>query len=447
VATTGGPIKGADDSALYESLRWGMSMYRIFVPNGTYKVTLKFCEFVFPAKGARVFDVSLQGNPVIEKLDIVEKVGFATALDYTFENIKVDNGYVEVGFRGRADNPTICAIAIEGPQATKKINCGGPAYQDYAADSLLSTIYRPVEDFYLDWATARFGRTVGPDVARIFSKLDGNLPVIAGWVGGPGGIGGGGAWEQVKTQYAFVDELAALRPRVQGAGNLARFDYWLNTFRYLSSIARMESALSDVVAALNKAKAESTPEARRQTAQSVALPAYKDLVKSVAELYGDLLATVSSPGELGTVANWEQHIGPGLVSGLGQELAQATGAALPPDALPSKQYEGPPRIIVPAVRTSVAAGETLKLKVILLAKAPPQDAALHWRELGRGEFAKVPLGHVARGVYSVEFPAAATRSADLEYYIQASWPGAEPMCFPPSAPTLNQTIVVMPPGA
>jgi hypothetical protein len=64
--------------------------------------------------------------------------------------------------------------------------------------------------------------------------------------------------------------------------------------------------------------------------------------------------------------------------------------------------------------------------------------------MGRGEFAEAPLVHVARGVYTVEFPAAATQNADLEYYVKASWPGVEPVCFPPSAPRLNQTVVVVP---
>jgi hypothetical protein len=62
----------------------------------------------------------------------------------------------------------------------------------------------------------------------------------------------------------------------------------------------------------------------------------------------------------------------------------------------------------------------------------------------------VPLTHVARGVYTVTLPAAATK-ADFEYYVQAEHRVAtlldgshlfSHMKFPPTAPAINQTVVV-----
>ena len=89
----------------------------------------------------------------------------------------------------------------------------------------------PVEDFYLDFARANFGDTVADPAGQLLAKMDGvHLPQASDWKNGPGDLVPNAApWSEVKPRYAFVDELAALRPQVNGAGNLERFDYWLNT--------------------------------------------------------------------------------------------------------------------------------------------------------------------------------------------------------------------------
>jgi len=94
---------------------------------------------------------------------------------------------------------------------------------------------------------------------------------------------------------------------------------------------------------------------------------------------------------------------------------------------------------VPTTRTSLAANETLSLKVIILSEAPSQAASLYWRKLGDRRFAQVPLKPVTRGVYSVQMPAGS--KDDFEYYVQADVAGGKPVCFPATAPRLNQTVV------
>jgi hypothetical protein len=98
------------------------------------------------------------------------------------------------------------------------------------------------------------------------------------------------------------------------------------------------------------------------------------------------------------------------------------------------------RIIVPTTRTSLAANEAMKLKVIILSEAAPRSATLCWRKFGERRFAKLPLKRVARGVYSVQLPAGA--KDDFEYYIQAEPERGQPVYFPATAPRLNQTVVV-----
>ena len=301
------------------------------------------------------------------------------------------------------------------------------------------------DDFYLDWAASQFGPNVAADVARIFDRIDGKLPEVAGWVGGPGGFGPDGRpWDAISKDFVFVDELAAIRPRVKGTSNTDRFDYWLSTFNYMRSIARVRWLGAEFERAMQKVEAEKDADAKKRLAQELALPARRELVRGVAQVYRYLLAAVSTTGEMGTIANWEQHIMPGVLTEPGRALERALGEPLPPDAMPSHAYTGPTRIIVPAVRTSIADGESLKLKVIILADKQPKEAALYWRAMGKGKFAKVPLVHAARGVYSVRFPPGGAKGTDLEYYIKAAPGSGKRVYFPATALTMNQTLVVVP---
>jgi hypothetical protein len=88
------------------------------------------------------------------------------------------------------------------------------------------------------------------------------------------------------------------------------------------------------------------------------------------------------------------------------------------------------------------AGEDLRLKVIAVGAKAPGKGNLYWRPLGKGTFEKVPLEHVARGVYSARIPAAQIANNDIEYYVQASV-DANTVRFPATAPVLNHTVVVM----
>jgi len=156
-----------------------------------------------------------------------------------------------------------------------------------------------------------------------------------------------------------------------------------------------------------------------------------------------LLASITTTGGMGTVANWQQHLLPGLLTQPGKELADILGEPLPADAMPSDSYDGPPRLIVPTARASLTAGEDLRLKVIAVGAKAPARGSVYWRSLGKGTFEKAPLEHVARGVYSARIPAAQIANHDIEYYVQTSV-GGKTVRFPATAPVLNQTVVVMP---
>jgi hypothetical protein len=434
-------IAGAaeNEEAVYRDVRDRVFAYYIPAPNGRYTVTLKFVEGQIDQKKGRVFDVLLQGRKVIDGLDVFERVGKFRALDFTFRNIEVNNGRLAIDFADRIHYPAIAAIAIEGKDFKRRINCGGPAAGGYEADWPETDRFMASLDFYRDWAANQFGQAAADGIAAIFARVDGRHPVPVNWVGGPGNVlPDSRPWDDVKRWYAFVDELKSLEPKVEGKGNKERFNYWLANFEYMREVAHFDCLLAQYNLAMEKVKAEKGAEARADMARLAAVPVRAEMAASLKLIFDYLLGTVSTTGELGTIANWEQHLLPGAWEKPGAELRKILGTETKEEGVLSRVYLGSPRIIVPALRGSLEQGEKLNLKVIILAKGQPAPAQLFWRPLGKGRFTPVPLKKVARGVYTVTVSNA---NADIEYYIQATADGQE-VFFPVTAPTLNQTVVV-----
>ena len=153
-----------------------------------------------------------------------------------------------------------------------------------------------------------------------------------------------------------------------------------------------------LAAAVKKINAEKTADGKRQAAQE-ALPIRIALARKWEELMACQIAAVSTPGELGTIANLEQHsrVRAGYLTGFDHVLTAAMGQPLPQECAPSQEYSGPAKIIVPTVRTSVAKGEALELRMIALDKHPVQSVTLRMRPLGGGQWQEIAARHVARG--------------------------------------------------
>jgi hypothetical protein len=102
LAYTGSPIAGTNDLYLYRSARrglYGNFSYSIPMPNGSYVLTLKFAEIEYSAKGQRVFNVSVNGNPVLSNFDILAEVPPLTVDDKQFP-VAVTNGTLQIDVTG-----------------------------------------------------------------------------------------------------------------------------------------------------------------------------------------------------------------------------------------------------------------------------------------------------------------------------------------------------------
>lgn len=140
----GKAIAGTDDDVLYQSCRYNLGGYRIAVPNGTYRVTLKFCEPHFNARGKRVCDVKLQGRKVLSGFDIFAEAGRFAAHDESFDGIAVKDGALKIDIINLVSMACISGIEIRKEGFSKRINCGGPRWQGYRQDPAPDSAVSPV---------------------------------------------------------------------------------------------------------------------------------------------------------------------------------------------------------------------------------------------------------------------------------------------------------------
>jgi hypothetical protein len=102
LAYTGYLITGTPDYTLYRSARrglYGNFSYAIPLANGTYTLTLKFAEIMYTAQGQRVFNVTVNGAPVLSNFDILAEVPPITADDKQF-TVNVTNGTLQIAVTG-----------------------------------------------------------------------------------------------------------------------------------------------------------------------------------------------------------------------------------------------------------------------------------------------------------------------------------------------------------
>ncbi|WP_162872760.1 malectin domain-containing carbohydrate-binding protein [Austwickia chelonae] len=107
----GTDILGTNDDVLYQETTFGTTGYTLPVTSGRYRVRLLMVENYWTKAGQRVFDVSAEGKPALEKVDIAGAVGARTAYDRTFET-DVTDGSLDLSFTKVVDNPQFSAIEV-----------------------------------------------------------------------------------------------------------------------------------------------------------------------------------------------------------------------------------------------------------------------------------------------------------------------------------------------
>ena len=111
------PIAGTTADTLYKTEHFGEFSYNIPVgslPGETLELELHFAEIFFTSVGRRIFDVSVEGNLLLDDFDIVATGGSFTAVIITDTIPKPADNVVTIAFTSVRDNPKISAIKIAG---------------------------------------------------------------------------------------------------------------------------------------------------------------------------------------------------------------------------------------------------------------------------------------------------------------------------------------------
>ncbi|CAN0461937.1 unnamed protein product, partial [Laminaria digitata] len=118
------PIGNTANDAIYQTERFGNFTYNIPVPeSGVYDIRLHFAELYWGLPGGgssggigtRVFNVTIEGNPVLTDFDILSEVAPATALQKELDNIAITDGFATISFTSIVENPKVSAIEILPP--------------------------------------------------------------------------------------------------------------------------------------------------------------------------------------------------------------------------------------------------------------------------------------------------------------------------------------------
>ncbi len=116
-------IKGSQDAVLYQTYRSGDVRVSRAIPNGTYDVTLYFAEPADVEGGERVFDALVEGESVVEEIDVMSwrdgKV--RSALTVVLPGVNVSDGEMNISFAATAMEPVLSAVAVK-PLSARRTN-------------------------------------------------------------------------------------------------------------------------------------------------------------------------------------------------------------------------------------------------------------------------------------------------------------------------------------
>jgi hypothetical protein len=337
-------------------------------------------------------------------------------------------GMLAIHWRTAAISPNIAAVARAGWDFDGAGNTNSPA----------DTGKMPavVDAFWSDWGRGMFGGDAGAAVGRLIQKFDGGHLAINALIQG----GAGTTDARIAECFTPLQEMESLRPRIVGAGNLERLDYWRNQIR--ATHLRVRTWVLSARLAMKMGELNKIPEADQK--QDFIRKEILSLRLEVARNYEDMITAfvhcAKSPGEIGTISSIESGSRGRIVSAHDAAIAKILGEPLPAEAAVSTAYRGAPRIFVSAKCSQMNTGEPQEIRAFVLSGPKCIGVNLYCRSLGEGAFTKVVATHRARQAYRVALPAQ-SRGA-VEYYLEAVLDDAQKVLWPTTAPSINPTAVV-----
>ena len=129
-------------AAVYQSERYGNFSYVLpnLTPGGSYSLRLHFAEIYWNSAGQRVFNVTVNGNPVLSNFDIFAAAGGADKAVVESFPVQADStGKVTAVFTTVKDNAKLSGLEIVAAPVTQttvaQINAGGGVSGSFTADT------------------------------------------------------------------------------------------------------------------------------------------------------------------------------------------------------------------------------------------------------------------------------------------------------------------------
>nr|WP_315158582.1 alpha-glucuronidase family glycosyl hydrolase [uncultured Flavobacterium sp.] len=283
---------------------------------------------------------------------------------------------------------------------------------------------------YKEWASLQFGPKASNSIGSLFASLDGgdfkldskdrhaNFPRSADWgKKGPGMIKPNyESWLTFEKKYDFIKIFENSKKLVVGDENLERYNYWLNTFYYSKSQGKVGCILAEMER-LNDQISKSKIKNDKEDLAKILLIKRKEVAIAWTEMEDFLMQTISTNGEMGTIANLEQH-NLGSLNQI-QQYDSILKAQLSnvPDLKLSMSYKGALRIVMPTRLTILKKGESLLSKVRILSPEAIKSVTIYYKALGEKEYDTKELKNIMRNVYQLEINPEEYEQKSFEYYI------------------------------
>jgi hypothetical protein len=125
--------------SVYQTYRYGKDFtYTLsgLTPGADYTVRLHFAEVFWTQPGQRVFNVAINGAPVLDQFDVYAAAGGKdVALTRSFTATADADGTIIVHFTALLDNAEVNGIEVQPYSAVRAIDAGGGVAGIYAADA------------------------------------------------------------------------------------------------------------------------------------------------------------------------------------------------------------------------------------------------------------------------------------------------------------------------
>ncbi|MBN2326599.1 MAG: hypothetical protein JXR73_05540 [Candidatus Omnitrophica bacterium] len=334
-------------------------------------------------------------------------------------------GMLAIHWRTAAISPNIMALA----QACWDF--GGDANAS-ASDGKMPGM----EDYWADWGRNMFGGDAGAEAGRILKQLDGSHQRINALISR-----GAKTTDASITEFFLpLRELESLRCRIKGPGNQERFDYWLNFIRATYLRVRTWVLADRLTLKMNEAKTIQNSNEKKRFVREEILPRRIEITRTYEDMIAAFVCCAKSPGEVGVIASIESGSRERILTAHDSAVADILGEPLPAETAVNTSYRGAPRIFTSSKCTQMNADEPYEIRIFVLSDRPCAGVNLYWRSLGEETFNKVIAAHCARQAYRVMLPSQSQGA--VEYYLEASLNDGQKILWPPTSPSINQTIVV-----